>query len=201
MNVFVNKAVFNVKPGFQSQPATGKFVWQTSCEHISDVPYAIVFRAVDNFKDSTGLADLKSVRIKVVGPPPTNLNSITSGNNKVKLTWEYSNACAVTVNDYFKGFSVWRRVNSNQFNLDTCINGLAGRGYIKIASNVNTKLNNQYTYEDEMVEGGKTHCYRILAEFALTSPGGNSYNRVVSLPSEETCIQLKRFTFYHKSFS
>ena len=43
-----------------------------------------------------------------------------------------------------------------------------------------------------MVEGGKTHCYRILAEFALTSPGGNSYNRVVSLPSEETCIQLKR---------
>ncbi|MBK6389785.1 MAG: gliding motility-associated C-terminal domain-containing protein [Saprospiraceae bacterium] len=192
LNVFVNKAVFNVKPGFQSQPATGKFVWQTSCEHISDVPYAIVFRAVDNFKDSTGLADLKSVRIKVVGPPPTNLNSITSGNNKVKLTWEYSNACAVTVNDYFKGFSVWRRVNSNQFNLDTCINGLAGRGYIKIASNVNTKLNNQYTYEDEMVEGGKTHCYRILAEFALTSPGGNSYNRVVSLPSEETCIQLKR---------
>ncbi len=45
---------------------------------------------------------------------------------------------------------------------------------------------------DDMLDGGNTYCYRILAEFAFTSPGGNSYNRVVGLPSEEKCIQLKR---------
>ncbi|MEP7266917.1 MAG: gliding motility-associated C-terminal domain-containing protein [Saprospiraceae bacterium] len=191
-NQFVNKAEFIVAKGFQRQPATGKFVWQTSCEHISDVPYSVVFRAVDNFKDTIGLADLKSVRIKIVGPPPENLKAVAIGNTQAKLTWEYPNACAVTVNNYFKGFSIWRKINSNQFVIDSCQTGLAGRGYIKIASNVNSKNGDIYFFDDDMLDGGNTYCYRILAEFAFTSPGGNSYNRVVSIPSDEVCIQLKR---------
>lgn len=191
-NVIVNKAVFNAPTGFQNQIASGTFVWQTSCEHISEVPYNVVFRAVDNFKDSSGLADLKTLRIKIVGPPPQEVSSTSLNNNLIRVSWSYPNACAVTVNDYFKGFSVWRKINSNQFIVDTCTPGLAGKGYVRIASNVRTKVNERYFFEDDMVESGKTHCYRILAEFALTSPGGNSYNRVVSLPSEETCIQLKR---------
>ena len=55
-----------------------------------------------------------------------------------------------------------------------------------------TRAGDVFYFDDDMLEPGKTHCYRILAEFALTSPGGNSYNRVASLPSEEACIQLKR---------
>jgi hypothetical protein len=152
-----------------------------------------VFRAVDNGKnDTSGIADLRTVRIKVVGPPPQEVRATNAGNEKVRLTWTYPNSCSVTINDYFKGFSIWRKINSNQFQLDSCKPGLGGRGYIKIASNVKSKLNDTYFYEDGMLENGKTHCYRILAEFALTSPGGNSYNRVVSLPSEEACVQLKR---------
>jgi len=191
-NVIVNKAVFDAPRGFQNQIATGTFTWQTSCEHISEVAYNVVFRAVDNFKDSSGLADLKTIRIKIVGPPPRDVGSTSISNNLIRVNWTYPNACAVTVNNYFKGFSVWRKINSNQFVIDTCTPGLAGKGYIRIASNVLTKINDTYFFEDDMVESGKTHCYRILAEFALTSPGGNSYNRTVSLPSEETCIQLKR---------
>lgn len=193
-NVVVNKAGFLGPTGYQKQVAINTFSWITSCEHISDIPYSVVFRAVDNGKnDSSGLAELRTLRIKVVGPPPQNLKSIANAaNNKVRLTWNYPNACAVTVNDYFKGFSIWRKINSNQFPLDTCKPGLAGKGYTKIASNVLSKNIDAYFYEDSMLENGKTHCYRVLAEFALTSPGGYSYNRVASLPSDETCVQLKR---------
>ncbi|MEO5583551.1 MAG: gliding motility-associated C-terminal domain-containing protein, partial [Saprospiraceae bacterium] len=192
-NVIVNKALFIAPAGYQNQIARGLFRWNTTCEHISDIPYTIVFRAVDNGKnDTTGIADLRTVRIKVVGPPPQNVFATNAGNDKVKITWTYPNSCAVTINDYFKGFSIWRKINSNQFPLDSCKPGLAGRGYVKIASNVVSKSNDIYFYEDNMLENGKTHCYRILAEFALKSPGGNSYNRVASLPSDETCVQLKR---------
>ncbi len=191
-NVSVNKAQFIAPIGFQNQIARGTLVWQTSCEHISEVPFSIVFRAVDNGKDSIGLADLKTIRIKVVGPPPTDVQAISSGNNIVKVSWKYPNGCVATSNNYFKGFSIWRRINSTQFPIDTCRPGLAGRGYQRIASNVLSRNNDEFFYDDDMLEPGKTHCYRILAEFALTSPGGNSYNRVASLPSAEACIQLKR---------
>ena len=192
LNQSINKAVFNTIKGYQNQPALGTFIWQTSCEHISDVPYSVVFRAVDNFRDTTGLADLKSIKIKIVGPPPQNVTVNSINNNQARITWTFPNSCAVTVNDYFKGFSIWRKINSNQFSPDSCKPGLAGRGYTKIASNINAKNGDIYFYEDDMLDGGNTYCYRILAEFAFTSPGGNSYNRVVGLPSEEKCIQLKR---------
>jgi gliding motility-associated-like protein len=53
--------------------------------------------------------------------------------------------------------------------------------------------NNRYIYEDKNIEPGKTYCYRILAEFARTTPNGRyAYNLVESLPSEEICIQLGR---------
>lgn len=191
-NQIINKSVFNVTKGYQSQPATGTFIWQTSCEHISEVAYTVVFRAVDNFKDTTGIADLKSVKIKVVGPPPQNVSAVGISSSQSKITWTFPSACSVTVNDYFKGFSVWRKINSNKFPIDSCKTGLEGRGYVKIASNINTKNGAIYYYDDDMLDGGNTYCYRILAEFAFTSPGGNAYNRVVGLPSEESCIQLKR---------
>ncbi len=191
-NVGVNKAQFIAAAGFQNQVASGKLIWQTSCEHISEVSYAIVFRAIDNFKDSTGLADLKTIRIKIVGPPPRNVTAIPNGNNVVRVNWTYPNFCVATTNNFFKGFSIWRRINSNQFKVDSCTTGLSGRGYQRITSNVVTRAGDVFYFDDDMLEPGKTHCYRILAEFALTSPGGNSYNRVASLPSEEACIQLKR---------
>lgn len=191
-NVTVNKAIFNVPKGFQIQPASGTFIWQTSCEHISEIPYNVVFRAVDNVKDSTGLADLKAIRIKVVGPPPKDVQSTNLGTDKIRLTWTYPNSCAVTSNNYFKGFAIWRRINSNQFPIDTCNPNLNGKGYVRITGNVNTKNGDTYFYDDDMLDGGKTYCYRIVAEFAYTSPGGNSFNRVGSIPSDEVCIQLKR---------
>ena len=177
---------------YQTQPVTRTFRWQTQCEHISDQFYSVVFKAVDDWKDSTGLATLKTVTIKVVGPPPEDLQAVPE-NDLVKLSWESPYSCEVTENDYFKGFSVWRRLGSNQFPPDTCTPGLAGKGYTKIEDKIfNLNGDNRFFYDDMDVERGRNYCYRILADFAKTSAGGYNFNEVESLPSEEICVQLNR---------
>jgi hypothetical protein len=71
---------------------------------------------------------------------------------------------------------------------------LAGKGYTQLTEfSILNIQNNRYFYEDKTIEPGKTYCYRILAEFARTTPNGRyAYNLVESLPSEEICIQLGR---------
>lgn len=179
---------------FQDDPVEKIFKWQTTCEHISDQYYSVVFKATDNFfGDTSGLATLKTIRIKVVGPPPENLES-KPGSGQVELFWEKPYVCEDAEDDYFRGFTVWRREGSNTFPLDTCNPGLAGRGYVKITPvAIKDVVDDKYYYLDTDVERGRTYCYRILAEFAKTTPTGSyTYNVVESLPSEEECVQLSR---------
>ena len=178
-------------PGYQDIPALATFNWQTTCEHISALEYTVVFKAEDNYLDTTGLVDLKTVRIKVVGPPPLDVTSEREGESII-VSWENPYRCEVTANDYFQGFSVWRRVNSNAFVPDTCQTGLEGRGYTQIAYDVMDISDGRYVFRDDFVEKGQTYCYRVLGEFAQISPGGNPFNRVQSIPSNESCNQLNR---------
>jgi len=179
---------------FEPQPVTKIFTWRTTCEHISEQFYSVVFKAQDNFfPDSSGLAILKTVRIKVVGPPPKDLQA-RSNPQSVLLSWAKPYACDTVGGNYFRGFTVWRKVNTGPFPLDTCRTGLAGKGYTQLTEfSILTMQNNRYVFEDKTIEPGKTYCYRVLAEFARTTPNGRyAYNLVQSLPSDETCIQLGR---------
>lgn len=179
---------------FKDDPVRKVFRWQTACEHISDQFYSVVFKAVDNdLGDTTGLATLKTVRIKVVGPPPKDVRA-EAMSGQVEVTWELPYFCEDAEDEYFRGFTVWRRLGSNQFPLDTCTPGLAGRGYQKLTTfPIEEVRDGRYYYLDQNVERGRTYCYRILAEFAKTTPGGLfTYNRIESLPSEEACVQLNR---------
>ena len=180
---------------YRDQPVVGTFRWETTCEHISDQFYSVVFKAVDDFIQTpqgiNGLATLKTVTIKVVGPQPEDVQAVPN-TDEIEVSWESPYSCEVTQNDYFKGFSVWRKLGSNQFPLDTCDPGLAGKGYTKIASDVENLANGRYFYIDTNVERGRNYCYRILADFAKTSAGGYNYNPVESLPSDEVCVQLSR---------
>lgn len=179
---------------FANQPSVKRFRWQTTCDHISDQAYSIVFRAEDDFQTTQGLATLKTVRIKVVGPPPEDVLA-ESGQDDITVTWENPYSCEVTETDYFKGFSIWRRLGSNPFPFDSCQSGLEGRGYERLEFNYfETNLDgSRYEYVDVDVERGQTYCYRILGEFAQTSPvGGFNFNRIGSLPSEEVCVQRGR---------
>lgn len=186
-----NKAVLEAGPGgFQTQPFTAKLIWEPQCEHIRDQPYTVIIKAVDNFFDTTGLVDLHAIRIKVVGPPPLGLE-IENAPDAFHLSWDLPYKCDVTVDDYFKGFSIWKRTGSNQFIPDSCETGLDGRGYTRIVGNWKGTKDGKYFYEDKDISTESSYCYRILAEFALTTPSGQPYLRVVSIPSEEVCLRAK----------
>ncbi|MEZ4917952.1 MAG: gliding motility-associated C-terminal domain-containing protein [Saprospiraceae bacterium] len=185
-------ATFSAPGTFQPPVVTGTFTWQTSCEHISNQAYSVVFKAVDSISNTIPqLADLKTVEIKVVGPPPLDVNAVTN-NGAVEVTWENPYRCEDAAENYFYGFSVWRREGSNPFVVDTCTPGLAGKGYTELIYNTREEQNGRYFFLDENVESGKTYCYRVLAKFARISAGGYPYNIVESLPSEEVCAQLPR---------
>ncbi|MBP7184539.1 MAG: gliding motility-associated C-terminal domain-containing protein [Saprospiraceae bacterium] len=191
--VTVSPAVFSGSGLYENDPIDETFTWATTCEHISDEYYYVVFKAQDDyFYNVSGLATLKTVKIKVVGPQPKEVQGEAFENN-IKVSWESPYICENAQDDYFYGFSVWRKIGSNPFEVDTCVTGLLGKGYTKIAFSSQMMIENGvYTYNDNNVERGKTYCYRILAEFAKRSSGGYPYNKVESLASDEICVQLKR---------
>ena len=191
-----NPAVFRGTGGtniFRDPPVEDTFSWQTTCDHIQAYPYTVVFKAIDNFFDTTGLVDLKTVQIKVVAPPPV-IEDVVPSTNQMTVLWTKPYACEAASDNYFYAFSVWRREGSNPFLIDKCVTGLEGKGYNRIAFQTNYDvINGRYVFVDKNVESGKTYCYRILAHFAKrTTSGNNPYNFVESLPSLEICGQLKR---------
>ncbi len=190
--VKASKARFRNTAGFRVPPVLDTFRWQTTCDHIAEQPYTVVFKAVDNFFDSTGLVDLKSVQIKVVGPPPEDPR-VVSLNGQATVSWKKPYACEGAADRYFYAFSVWRKQNSSPFTLDTCKPGLDGRGYeLIVFDTLFPTVASRYQYVDKSVERGKTYCYRILGHFAKRTISGNPFNLVASLPSEEACVQLQR---------
>ena len=179
---------------FLDDPVEKVFRWQTTCEHISRQYHTVSFVGIDNFfGDTFGLASFKTLRIKVVGPPPEEVRA-EPGSGQVMVSWQLPYGCDQVQGEFFRGFTVWRREGSNPFDRDTCLTGLAGKGYVQLNFIPTTEMQNgRYVYLDEDVERGRTYCYRILAEFGKRAPGGPYvYNEVSSLPSDEVCAQLSR---------
>ncbi|MBC7775785.1 MAG: gliding motility-associated C-terminal domain-containing protein [Phycisphaerae bacterium] len=183
-------ATFTASPNWNASPDTGTFKWITACEHISNQPYSVVFKVTDSLT-TPQLADLHTVSIKVVGPSPEDLQANAELGN-IELTWAKPYICEGAANNYFLGFSVWRREGTNPFVIDTCTPGLAGKGYTQLIAITKFVKDGRYYYQDTQVERGRTYCYRVLAKFARVSAGGYPYNIVESLASEEVCAQLPR---------
>ncbi len=190
----VSPAQFFGPTGYLVPPVTGTFFWATTCDHIRDQYYQVVFKAEDNYNfpagDSINLSTQKTVRIKVVGPPPENPVA-TGGSGEVELCWDSPYVCE-TPEERFRGFSVWRRDCNDNFEPDSCTTGLAGSGYVQIADSLLTMVGGSYCYTDNTVERGRCYCYRILAGFSEINSSGFAFNFVESLPSEEACVQLSR---------
>ncbi|WP_235296915.1 T9SS type B sorting domain-containing protein [Portibacter marinus] len=191
--VNISPAVLDNDEGYVDPEVNLNLAWQTTCEHISDTYYQVVVKAVDDVftLQESGLAALKTIRIKVVGPPPENLVAETFP-DRIKLSWDNPYLCEDAANNYFQGFSVWRKLKSTQFPLDTCETGLEGKGYEKIVFITREKEEDKYVYFDEDVLKGNTYCYRVLGEFAQISSQGFPFNPVASLPSNESCGILVR---------
>ena len=166
------------------------FKWKTACEDISDQYYQIVFKAMDDgISDTSGLASLKTIRIKVMAPKITDLRAEAIEDHHL-LSWEYPYGCAFAANDYFLGFSIWRSQTSIALNIDSCATGLNNKGYEKIVFSTKENDGTRYFYEDFEIEPGNNYCYRIVPEFARRTFDGFPYNQVAGKPSDEICISL-----------
>lgn len=181
--------------GFGDDPLRKVFRWQTSCNDISDQEYFVVLRAVDDGPPRpTGLAALRTVSIKVVGPPPEGLQT-TVDEDLVTLTWDNPYDCEEGTNPELEGFQVYRREGSNAFVPDTCETGLAGRGYTLLTPDAIREVdgNGRYVFEDMDVIRGRTYCYRVVAALVRRNTATNLiYEDLESIPSEEICVQLDR---------
>ena len=188
---------------YQDDPLTRTFRWRPGCDEISNQPYFVVFRAEDNFFDlfniggrSGGLSALRTVSIRVVAPPPENLQTVVDEvDDIVTLTWDKPYACEDQRNPELLGFLVYRRIGSNPFEPDTCQTGIAGRGYTLLNDMETLEMaDGSYTYIDEDIETGRTYCYRVVTLFRRPNEilGATTGADILSIPSEESCVQLPR---------
>ena len=189
----ISPAEFNAAGIYIPPPLTTKFIWQTICDHVRKEPYQIVFKSVDDSRDRMGdvqgLATLRTLKIRVVAPPPLDPQGEVK-NRGVELTWESPYKCEDAEDEFFRGFTVWRRNNSKVVPLDTCKGGLDGFGYEKIIFLTKDQFGGRYVAQDLDVSRGNIYCYRIVAEFAKLSASGNPFNIVESLRSEEVCVEF-----------
>ena len=205
VNLMASSAVFDlaVSPAtftpndltFRSDPVRGTFRWETTCDHISDQEYFVVFRAEDNFFSPTdGLATLQTVSIKVVAPPAEDL-AIDADDEEVIVSWEAPYVCDINrQNLKFNGFQVWRRIGSDPFEVDTCVTGLAGRGYTLLTPTDDDLVqefgDGRFSYTDPDVMRGEVYCYRLVPRFGQLTLNGLVFDDLDGIASEEICAIL-----------
>jgi gliding motility-associated-like protein len=165
----------NYTPRWLASPADGRFSWQTDCKHVRSQPYDVVFKAEDKPPLlSRRLFDLRTWRIKVVGPPPTGVTARASAES-IKINWD-KYACAGA-----SSIEIYRKEGPSGFVPGPCETGVpAYTGYRKIGQVGADKT--------EFIDNGAfkktaTYCYIIYARFP--DPAGGE-----SIASVEVCAEL-----------
>jgi hypothetical protein len=109
-------ATFSPDPAiFQNSPGKLEFEWNTTCEHIREQPYQVVFKVSDSRSNGVSLVTYKTWRIKVVGPAPTwNDAQLNLSNRTATIKWDpYTCINAEKI-------QIWRKVDSTSFRPDSC---------------------------------------------------------------------------------
>ncbi|MFT4032927.1 MAG: gliding motility-associated C-terminal domain-containing protein [Siphonobacter sp.] len=179
-------ATFTTPSQPQSSPGTGTFSWQTTCDHIRELAYPVLFKVADNPGSvQPTLIDSKIVNIKVVAPAPTNLKATpsTTGNGFV-LTWD-AYPCA----DDDVEIIIYRKEGCTDLTVDLC-NPAAPAGYTEVTRVPSTTT----TYTDTSATFSETsqYSYRIAAHFY----GANNLTEFTSTFSDQACEAIKPSILY-----
>jgi len=187
-------AIIDGDNSYQSSALTRNFIWETKCEHISDAYYTVIFRGQDNSRPdmTSGNAVLKNLRIKVVGPPPQDTEAEVSAQDAIELSWAKPYTCENALDDFFLGFKVYRREGTDPFEIDSCDNDLAAKGYDVVTFQTNVNTGSRYQFTDTDVQEATIYCYRVVGTFGNRTATGEVFKIVESLPSEEVCVQLRQ---------
>lgn len=193
-------ATFNVPQQGSQGSVTGQFVWQTSCNHIRQEPYDVLFKVEDaagqgypNPSLFRKLVDMTTLNIRVFGPKPRGLVAVAAtdpAGTAYRLTWD-AYRCQVAG----AKIVIYRKVGCTDILEDVCISGMpAGSGYEEIGR-VNV---DQTTYLDNNnnagLRPGVSYSYRLVVEFprpgAAANEPGNLIGGGQSIASDEFCLKL-----------
>ncbi len=163
--------------------ATGIFRWQTSCAHIREQPYDILFK-VEDVPPSAGtniipkLVDSKIWRVKIVAPRVKNLRATgNAGNKAITLTWD-----AYACQNAGAQLIIYRKVGCDSFVPNVCQTGIpAGLGYVEIAR---VPINSTTYTDNNNLKRDTDYSYRVVASFAAPSGG-------LSVSSDQVCLRLE----------
>lgn len=177
MEINTSPASYNPLAVFQSSPGIVDFEWQTVCSHVRERDYEVRVRITDQPQSGPALVDIRTWRIKVVGPPPL-LNEVEQKQGRsARLEWD-PYTCATSA----ETMQVWRRLNSDPYEPDSCETGIRA-GYELVGTTNMGTFDFLDTNNGEGLAPGNTYCYRLVAAFPTPRLGE-------SIVSEEICITV-----------
>lgn len=185
-------AILNPKNPTGIAFVTGRFLWNTICQHIRYQSYPATIEAIDNF--STPMANYLTFTIKVIPPKPTQL-SLKQRGNGFMIRWN-RDTCLLA-----DQYLIYRKVDSSFWNPGKCETGMKdGLGFTLIGTinGISNLATDTFFYDDNNGEGLSplvNYCYRIVAKyparnaFGANVPGGI---KPVSIASDEVCDAIIR---------
>jgi hypothetical protein len=138
--------------------------WTTSCLHVRQQPYQVVFKITDKPLEGPRLVTFNTWNIRVVAPPPVISTTVLDVVNQYGvITWDTftcENASEI---------QVWRKVGDFQFNPGNCSIGIPrNSGYQLIAELPATATSFTDTNFGSGLSPGAIYCYRLVALIADT---------------------------------
>ncbi len=175
--ITTSPATYSPEEVFQSSPGIVNFAWQTVCNHVMEREYQVRVKISDQPRSGPSLVDIRTWKIRVIGPPPV-LEEIEQRQGRaVDLQWQpYS--CANSA----QTMQVWRRLNSDPYEPDSCETGIRA-GYELVGTTNMSTFNFLDDNNGLGLAPGNTYCYRIVGEFPL--PRGGE-----SIVSKEICVTI-----------
>lgn len=151
------------------------FEWKTSCSHVREQYYTVVFKAEDNHFE-TPLVDIKNMNIRVLGPSPDRPDLIP-GSNAVTVSWPADTCLAVT------GYQIFRKIGPAAYVPDSCTTGVPAETGYELIGRTHSRTETLFVDDNEgtgLIQGNE-YCYTIVSVY----PDG-----ALSFPSPENCTPL-----------
>ncbi len=190
-------AAFTVAQQGSIGAVSGQFIWQTSCAHIRQEPYDVLFKVEDgvappgNASTFRKLVDMTTLNIKVYGPAPTNLKAVpTADGSAYNLTWDpYKCQVPGAI------ISIYRREGCFDVIPEVCQTGVPDSwGYTKVAEVPVGSVSYVDNNNGLGFKAGVSYSYRIAVKFPRPGANPTEPGRTIgggeSLSSAEACLNL-----------
>lgn len=174
-NIAEKAATYSPINANQNSPAKVNFKWETNCQHVRQQEYDVLFK-VEDFpgRGETQLADIKTVKIKILPPRPKGLVA-REKDNQLELTWQPFPNCTNEGE-----IIVYRREGCSGLTVGQCTTGMPTEWGYKEIGRVTTK---DTVFYDKNTTKGVPYSYRLVADIAV-----NPFTVLSSSPSTEVCI-------------